>query len=435
VAGALLGNAVSAGTKLLIAGAMVAWAGAAQVSAAATLTIACAAVGIEQRLCRDGAGAWAARTGHRVTLIQTPSLANERLALFQQLLAAGSSDIDVLQIDVIWPGTLGRYFTDLSPHIDAEVRARHFAALIDNYTVDGALTAMPWYGDVGLLYYRKDLLTRYGHGVPETWDDLAATAAAVVAAERAEDAEGAARMVGYVFQGKAYEGLTCNALEWIVSHGGAILAADGSPAIDRAPAVRAIETAASWIGAIAPKGVLNYAEEEARGTFQSGQAVFMRNWPYAWALVNGAGSPVAGKVGIAPLPRGEGGERVGTLGGGGLAVSKFSAHPALAADLVADLTGYDEQIRRAIAGAFNPTLPAAYDDPDLLRAQPIMAALRPVLTGAVARPARIAGDRYNALSALLWNAVHDSLAGRGDAAGNLEAAALRIKRLRRGGQW
>jgi trehalose/maltose transport system substrate-binding protein len=401
---------------------------------AATVTIACAAVGIEYQLCRDGAEAWAAKTGHSVELVQTPNSASERLALFQQLLAAESADIDVLQIDVIWPGTLGRYFVDLRPYIPAQERERHFPAMLANNVVDGELKAMPWYGDAGLLYVRQDLLDKHGRAVPETWSELAETARAIVAAERAA---GDDKLVGYVFQGRAYEGLTCNALEWVASFGAAgLLDADGAPALDRPEAVAAIDRAAGWIGDIAPRGVLNYAEEEARGVFQAGGAVFMRNWPYAWALVNGADSPVRGKVAIARLPRGgANGRHAGTLGGGGLAVSRFSRHPDVAADLVAYLTGPQEQLRRALQGAFNPTRPALYDDPGLRKANPFMAELLDVLTGAVARPSAVAGSRYNQLSAIFWNAVHDSLSGRGDAASNLAAANRRAARLRRGGRW
>ena len=409
------------------------WLAAGTVAAATTVTIACAAVGIEYRLCREGANAWAARTGHNVRLIQTPSLANERLALFQQLLAARSPDIDVFQIDVIWPGILGRYFIDLTPHVADAERRRHFPAQIANNMVSRELKAMPWYADAGLLFYRKDLLAKHRLNVPETWAELAATATAIIAAERAA---GNARLAGFVFQGKAYEGLTCNALEWIVSHGGpGLLTPNGSIALADPRTIKAIATAASWIGTVAPKGVLNYAEEEARGTFQSGSAVFMRNWPYAWALANGPGSPVKDKVGVAPLPRGAEGTHASTLGGGGLAVSKFSKHPMLAAALVRHLTGPDEQLRRAIEGAFNPTIPALYSDPALGKAQPFMAELYPVLTGAVARPARVVGGSYNQVSTIFWNAVHDTLAGRGNAATNLAAAARRLERLRRRGKW
>src|SRR5262249_58544692 len=134
---------------------------------------------------------------------------------------------------------------------------------------------------------------------------------------------------------------------------------------------KALGTVAGWIGSVAPEGVLNYAEDDARGVFQAGHAVFMRNWPYAWALMNAGDSPVAGKVGAVALPAGgPDGISTGTLRASGLAVSRFSKHPAEAADLIRYLASPREQARRAVKGAYNPTIPALYHDQALLHAQP-----------------------------------------------------------------
>jgi trehalose/maltose transport system substrate-binding protein len=418
----------------LICGLLAALLVAGHAARAERIAIACGSVGIEYKLCKEGAEAWAAKTGNQVQVVQTPPSATDRLALFQQLLAAGSSEVDVFQVDVIWPGILGRYLIDLRKYIDPGTIAAHFPTQVENNTVGGELKALPWFADVGLLYYRKDLLEKYGIAVPTRWDALATAARTVAEGERKA---GGAEIAGFVFQGKAYEGLTCNALEWIDSFGGGqILDDKGKVTLDNPHAVAALQTAAGWIGSIATKGVLTYAEEEARGVFQSGRAVFMRNWPYAWALVNAEDSPVKGKVGIAPLPAGgESGKPSGTLGGSGLAVSRFSAHPALAADLVRYLASPDEQARRAIAGAFNPTIPTVYERPEVRQAMPVLAQILPALKAAVARPSRIAGDRYNQLSSIVWNAVHDALAGRTQAAPSLAAAAASLDRLSRGGRW
>jgi trehalose/maltose transport system substrate-binding protein len=405
----------------------------APAAAAETIRVACPAVGIEYELCREGAEAWAAGSGNQVELIQTPNLADERLALFQQLLSSQSQDIDVMQIDVIWPGILGRYFADLSPLVGEADRAQHFAPMIEANTVDGELKALPLFGDAGLLYYRQDLLEKHGVAVPQTWAELAAGAEKILAAERAE---GNDTLVGFVFQARAYEGLTCNALEWIASFGGGtIIDADGTVTLNNPQAVAAIDMAAKWIGSIAPQGVLTYSEEEARGVFQSGNAVFMRNWPYAWALANAGDSPIAGKVGMTVLPMGPDGRHAATLGGGGIAVSKFSAHPQLAADLANYLTGPEEQVRRAVKASLNPTIPAAYDSAELLQAQPAMKELLPVLTAAVPRPARVAGDDYNRVSSIFWNAVHEALSGSASAADALADAAGEIERVKQKGGW
>ncbi len=406
--------------------------GAAPPACAATISISCSAVGQELEICRDGALAWARASGHSVRLVSTPNSASERLALYQQLLAARAPEIDVLQIDVVWPGILGAHLVDLRAYADDRI-AEHFAAIVANNTVGGRLVAMPWFGDAPLLYYRKDLLERHGAAVPRTWKELTEAAARI---QKAERAAGSASLWGFVWQGRAYEGLTCDALEWVASHGGGtIVEADGRISINNPRAAEALRLAASWVGTITPQGVLNYAEEEARGVFQSGNAVFMRNWPYAWALAESAGSPVRGKVGVAPLPAGERAERAATLGGAQLAVSRYSAHPDLAAELVFYLASRAEQKRRAIVGGYNPTIPDLYRDPEVLRANPAFAVLAESLRTLVPRPSAVTGVRYNRVSTAFANAVHAVLSGQSDADTALRSLERNLLRLSRGGRW
>lgn len=405
-----------------------------EVARAATLSISCGAVGVELRLCRQGVEAWSHRTGNQVKVVSTPNSASERFALYQQILASHSSDIDILQIDVVWPGTLAPHLVDLSKYIGSDAVRQFFPSLIANNTIAGKLVAMPWFTDAGVLYYRKDLLEKYGAQPPVTWQQLTATARRIQDAERAA---GNPRMQGFVFQAKGYEGLTCDALEWIDSFGGGTLVdADGAVTVDNPRAVAALELAASWIGDIAPRGVLNYDEEESRGVFQSGNAVFMRNWPYAWTLGNAADSPIRGRIGVIALPAGgPAGHHSGVLGGWQLAVSRYSRHPQLAADLVRYLTRYAEQKRRAIEGSYNPTIAALYHDPEVLAATPFFGTLYPTFEHAVARPSRITGRKYARVSAEFYYTVHDVLGGKTPAAPALAALQRKLTRLSRGGRW
>lgn len=398
---------------------------------AAEIAISCGAVGQELELCREGAQAWAAKTGHSVKVVSTPNSATERLALYQQLLAGGTPDLDIYQVDVVWPGILARNFVDLRPY-SGGAEARHFRAIVDNNTVDGKLVAMPLYTDAGVLFYRRDLLEKHGVPVPETWEDMTAAARKIQAAERAG---GQAGLWGYVFQGRAYEGLTVNALEWIDSFGGGrIVDEDGGVTVNNEQAVAALTLARSWIGDIAPRGVLNYAEEEARGVFQSGNAVFMRNWPYAWSLANGENSPVRGKVGVVALPAGGArGKRTGVLGGWNLAVSRHSRHIPEAADLVMYLTGSAEQKRRAIEAAYNPTQPALYKDAEVLAANPFFGTLYPTFAEAVARPSRVTERKYNRVSSAFWSSVHDVLADQAAPAPAMADLTRQLERLSRRG--
>jgi len=420
--------------RAILAAALVASLAIPPARAEVTLAVSCGAVGIEAALCRQGAEAWARETGNRVEMVSTPAGSTERLALYQQLLAARSGDIDVLQLDVVWPGILGAHLLDLAPHVDRATLDAHFPAMLANNTVGGRLVALPWFTNAGVLYYRRDLLETHGMAVPRTWEALAETAEVVMQAERAA---GNARLWGFVFQGRAYEGLTVNALEWIASQGGGtIVEPDGRVSANNPRAAAALTDAAAWIGTIAPPGVLNYAEEEARGVFQSGNAVFMRNWPYAWPLLNAEGSPVAGRVGVAPLPRGtDGGRPAAVLGGEQLGVPRYSRHPEAAVALVRHLASRAEQRRRAIAGGFNPTIRDLYADPAVLAANPFLATLRDGFETAVARPAGVTGGRYNQVSAETWNAVHAVLSGRSAAAPALVRLERNLVRIGRNGRW
>ena len=398
-------------------------------TAAATLSVSCGAVGKELALCKSGVEAWGRKTGHDVRVVTAPSSTNERLALYQQLLAAGSPEVDVFQIDVIWPGILADHFIDLQAYTDA-AEDGHFPAILVNNRVAGRLVAMPWFTSAGLLYYRKDLLEKYGEAVPSTWQELSDAARRIQGREREA---GNAKIWGFVWQGRAYEGLTCNALEWIASHrGGSILTESGEVSVNNPAAARALTLAASWVRDISPTGILNYAEEEARGVFQSGNAVFMRNWPYAWALAQAEDSPVQDRVGVAPLPKG-GAEGVyaSTLGGWQLAVSRYSRHPDLAVDLVLFLTSRPEQKRRALEASFNPSRPALYQDEEVLAANPFTGFLGASMEGTVARPSAASGKAYNRVSNRFWNAVHSVLSGKQQAEPALKRLEQDLNRIMR----
>ncbi|MDP9044503.1 MAG: ABC transporter substrate-binding protein [Pseudomonadota bacterium] len=403
-------------------------AGAAGVNVA----VACGSVGQDLDFCKRATDAWAAKTGNTVKLLTMPQSTSDVLGLYRQMFAARSTDLDVVTVDVVWPGLLKDRLLDLKPYSQGAEK-EHFPAIVANNTVGGKLLAMPWFTDAGVLYYRRDLLEKYGAKPPTTWDELASTAKKVL---EGEHKAGHDDLQGYVFQGKAYEGLTCNAMEWVASFGGGtIVDASGKITIDNPKAAKALTTAASWMGTITPQGVLNYGEEDARGVFQKGGAVFMRNWPYAWSLSQGADSPVKGKVGVSALPRGDAGQPAATLGGWQLAVNKLSAHPKEAADLVMYLTSPAVQKERAIQGSFNPTIPALYKDPEVLKANPFFGDLYETFTGAVPRPATVTGAKYNEVSAAFWNTAHDVLSGGVKAEDGLKKLNTKIESIRRGPTW
>ena len=372
-----------------------------------------------------------AQTGDKVTIVPMPSSTTDQFAQYKLWLAAGNSDIDVYQTDVIWAPQLADQFVDLTAAAKDVVKD-HFPSIIESQTVNGKLVALPAFTDAPALYYRKDLLEKYKQDVPKTWADMAKVAKVVMDGERAA---GNKDMWGFVFQGNAYEGLTCDALEWVKSYGGGqIVEPDGTISINNPKAVAALEEAKSWINTISPPGVLSYQEEESRGVWQVGNAVFMRNWPYAYSLGNSADSKVKGLFDVTTLPTGgDDNKSAATLGGWNVAVSKYSKHQAEAIKLAMFIASKEFQKDRAIERSNLPTIQSLYDDPDVAKAQPIIPRWKEVFMNAVPRPSAPTKIKYNEVSSDFWSAVHDTLAGNGSAADNLEQLEAKLTELKGSG--
>lgn len=361
-------------------------------------------------------------TGIEVEVIPRPQSSSETYSAYQRFFQARSQAMDVVSIDVIWPGAFAPHLADLGAALGAEAPS-HYPALVENDTVDGRLVAMPLFADFGLLYYRSDLLAKYGYAAPpETWEALAEQARRIQEGERASNRA----FAGFVFQGNAYEGLTCNALEWLASTGGGELVAGRDVTFSNPRAVAMLDLARDWIGTIAPRGVTTYQEEDARNVFQGGNAAFMRNWPYAYSLAAGAQSGVRGRFDVAPLPAAPGEPHVGTAGGWHLAVSRYSQNTEAAIELVRYMTGAAVQTYRAVVGSFVPTRPALAEQADVLDAEPFLRNLRGVER--VTRPAAIAGDRYNQFSTAFFQGVSQMLNG-GAAAELVPRVAQRMQRI------
>lgn len=348
------------------------------------------------------------RTGIHVRLVKGPADSSERLSQYLQFLGARSADIDVYQVDVIWPAILAPHMLDLADTFTTETD-EFFPNLIRNDTINGRLVAIPWFADAGVLYYRTDLLEKYGlRGPPETWDDLTTMAAHIQEGERVA---GNRNFWGFVWQGRAYEGLTCNALEWQASSGGGHIVEPGPRvSVNNPAAVNAFSRAAGWVGTISPRGITTYAEEESRQLFQAGNAAFLRNWPYVYSLAQGEESPIRGKFGVGPLPTGGTGHAA-TLGGWHLAASQYSRFPEQAKAFVKYLASHEVQRRRALELGMLPTRVALYDDPEIAKQVPFLPTMKTVFLEAVPRPSAAAGEDYNEVSTYYYQHVHRILTG------------------------
>jgi trehalose/maltose transport system substrate-binding protein len=325
-----------------------------------------------------------------------------------------ASTPDVYEADVIDVGTLAEHMIDLNPYLGEDDR-QHIPTILRNFTFDGRLVALPVRTDVGLLFYRTDLLKKYGYThPPRTWDELETMAAKIQAGERAA---GNRSFWGFVWEGSPIsEGLTYTALEWQASSGGGqIIEPDGTISVNNPWAIGALRRARRWVGTISPPTVTAYQVEDISNVWKAGRAAFMRSWPYHYSLGQAADSLSRGRFALAPLPSG-GVRPVGTLGGWQLLVSKYSAHPKEAVALARYLTSSQTQLVLARQFSYLPTRLALYSDPEVLHVSPYFSWLKDEFPRlALARPSSVAGANYLAVSQAYKQAVHSVLTGEADA--------------------
>lgn len=335
-----------------------------------------------------------------------PSSSTQFHDLLTQKFKNRDTKVDVFFMDVIWPGEfasagwalpLDRYFaaTEQKQFLDAPMVADHYRRQV---------FGVPLFIDAGLLYYRKDLLTKYALPPPRTWPDLVETAKAILARERDPG------LVGFSGQFKQYEGLVCNMMEYILANGGALW--DETRLVSALDQPRALEAVRfvrdRIIGEISHRGVLTYEEPESLALFIQGRAIFHRNWPYAWKVANDpATSKIAGRVGMMPLPGFAGGKGVATLGGWQLGINRLSTQPDLAWRFVEFMTGTEMQKRIALATGRAPTRRALYDDPAVSSAIPELKSLLNIFEQAVPRPIT---PVYNPLSNIMQRYFSSALA-------------------------
>ncbi len=364
----------------------------------------------------------------------------DQLTLTRKLLQEGVSGPDVLQIDVTWLGVLQGDLIDLRPYFAAEISSMG-PDVASSYVVDGKIVAIPYQIQSGVLEYRVDLLREYGyHHPPRTWDELERMAARIQTSERAKGKED---FWGYVWPGAAAESLTCNALEWQVAEGGGqIIESDGTISVNNPAAIRAWQRARRWIGWISPPSTVQYREIDATNVFDSGRAVFARDWGAELGgsstireqlrLLHWGRQLAVGKVAYTTLPGGSTAS-AGTLGGLGLGVSRYSRHPREDAALIRFL------LREQIESIEKGTVPnvstevVVYDVGPIVNSHNSSENSGPLKAIVVSRPSRVAARSYEQVTRAYFGAVHSVLTGERrapEAAGELEKHLVTITGFR-----
>lgn len=363
-----------------------------------------------------------ANPGVQVVSELIPNASDVAHQYFLTALEGGATDFDVFVVDVVWVPEFARagWVADLSADFPPErVREEFLAGPVEAVVLEGRTWAVPWFVDVGVLYYRTDLVPR----APRTYAELERFAREAVAQHPG--------LVGYLWQGRQYEGLTCNVYEAFWGHGGGTT--PEAPLQLDTPAMRAALAHLHGLLAsgLSPPSVTSAAEEDSRRVFQQGRAVFMRNWPYAWAEAQAEGSPVRGRVAIAPLPTEDGAPGAGALGGWQLAVNAHlpPGRRELAARLVRHLTSPEASLMMALRYARNPARRDVYQTPALREGAPFIASLFPAVERARPRPVT---PYYNLLADILQGEFSAAVTGVRTPEQALLRAQAQVDRLTEG---
>jgi len=294
--------------------------------------------------------------------------------------------IDVFGADVTWTASLGReeLVADLSTSFHQLYTPRDFIPAAMNSVVhETKVLGLPWFTDIGMLYYRKDLLDKYGFEAPTTWEEMATIVNTIQPKESIP--------YGFLFQGDNYEGGIANACEFIWNAGGDISMSNLSisGAFENMyfdPSIITVDSKASEIGlgqarelvetGISPKDIHTFREQEALYSFYYGGAIFMRGWPSAYGMFSKPGGKVGlDKVGVCAIPTiKKNSPSFSCLGGWNLMMAKhLNKDEQLAAwEFMKFMTAEPQQYYRTMAGASLPTLHQLYYDEQLLSEAPIL---------------------------------------------------------------
>jgi trehalose/maltose transport system substrate-binding protein len=351
------------------------------------------------------------KTGISVKSLVGYDSIDTRLRLLQTLFAKRSSDPDICQIDNVWPGLLADDLLDLKPYLTDELTDID-KGLLDAFTVKGRLVALPEFVEMPVLYYRTDLLSKYGFkGPPRTWDELGKMAKVIQDGERKA---GAVNFWGYIWQGAEGESLNCNAMEWQKSEGATLIDSAGTICALNPAAELALRRARSWIGTISPPSVVEYDEEDSQNVWLAGSAAFARGW-MTLSETTKESATMAHRFAAAPMPAGAKGY-AWTFGGMGLAVSRHSAHPKEAVQVLRYLVSVGLERDRVIASSTVPSRSSLLSDAALLQNTVFHGWLtQHWQAGMFARPSAVTGKKYDAVAAAYSKAVHDVIAGKQDA--------------------
>ena len=364
-----------------------------------------------------------------VEIVAVSSVPNEAFQTFSTMFTARDDSLDIIGIDPSWPYhmTKAGWIAELTPLFqpgDAEDIRDFNRPVLETNIIDGKLVALPLYADALMLYYRKDLLNKYGFQPPKTWDELQRQVGVILKGENDPN------LSGYIYQARRIEGLTCNFVNFLSGVNGEILDSAGRVVIDDARGREALNFMAGLVEAgLSPKSVTTHNPNDDRIQFENGQAVFMNNWVFAMNSYQNTESPIHGKVGITRMV-GKDGPGAACLGAVSIAINNFSKNKGSAWELTKFMTGYQWNKERALRAGLWPARESVWDDQEVLRAVPAFEEVRKGAAHLVARPTTQT-EHYLRISDEIQLYLNQALLGMLSPDAALEQAASSIRRVLR----
>ncbi|MFF2031117.1 ABC transporter substrate-binding protein [Arthrobacter sp. NPDC058192] len=350
----------------------------------------------------------AAHPEEKVTFIELPDSADQQRQQLVQNAQIKSDTFSVLNLDVVWNSEFAANKWILPLPADAVPTDKMIPGPVNAAKYRDTLYAAPYYTDGALFYFRSDLLKAAGIAAPpKTWDEMKTACKAVLALPEAKG------MSCYAGQFDKNEALTVNFSEAVASAGGAIVDADGKPAVNTPEAKKGLNLLVDGFKeGLFPSDAITYLEEQGRRAFQDGKLVFLRNWPFLYSSLSATdgSSKVAGKFDVTSIP-GTNGPGVSTLGGRNLAVSPFTKNKATALEFIKFFTSEQQAQKRLALSSRAPVYASLFEDPAVVAKRPFFPTLLKSLSNAQPRPKVV---QYGATTKAIQEEAYAAITGKKD---------------------
>lgn len=319
-------------------------------------------------------------------------------------LSAGSDNLDIVNMDVVWTAEFAEsgWLLPLDEMFTEDMQSNYIARQVDSVKYNDQTWAVPWFNDLHPLWYRSDLLEKYGYDVPETYEE------AVEIAQHIQEEEG---IQGFTMHWGRSEQLIVSFTEFLHANNGDFFDEDGNVTVNSPEAVEALQFMVDMMNeyeVVSPSAVGNSTPEDSRIPFTQGQALFNPNWGYVYSINQADDSAVKDKTWVASNFMFEGGQKANSVGGWNFAISSSSNHPEEAWEVIKWFTSVENQKEMLINGGYAGTQLEIYSDEEVIKAAPYLEEYTKVFEDASVRPSH---PQYSKLSDIAQSHIHQALSG------------------------